>query len=44
MREVNICDHGECGGECYKCRLAEVERRAVTAEASDEAQISAEVV
>ncbi|RMF88082.1 MAG: hypothetical protein D6741_19675 [Planctomycetota bacterium] len=21
MKTVKICDHGECGGECYRCRL-----------------------
>ncbi len=21
MRQVNICSAGECGGECYRCRL-----------------------
>lgn len=33
MKTVQICERGECGGECYRCRLAAMERRAITAEA-----------
>lgn len=33
MKTVQICERGECGGECYRCRLAAMEQRAVTAEA-----------
>lgn len=25
MKTVQVCDHGECGGECYQCRLRRVE-------------------
>ena len=29
MRQVNICSAGECGGECYKCRLKETHKELV---------------
>ena len=27
MPVVQICKHGECGGECYKCRMRELQSR-----------------
>jgi len=27
VKTVTICGHGECGGECYRCRLNALQQR-----------------